>query len=704
MIKFGSVESQRNTARISSAGGRTWRGWSARRFLVLVRAIALCCLTPAWPTQVRAEQVDIPCVGGCVTFGSQVAVLSNGNIVVVDDSGPISNIGAVYLYSSGGTLINSFTGASANDFVGSGGIVPVGNGNFVVLSPHWNNVGATNAGAVTWVNGTTGLPGAVVSAGNSLVGTHTSDNVGSEGVTVLSNGNYVLLNTHWDYAVGAATWGSGASGVSGPISTSNSLLGNELNDFESASIAALNNGNYVIGTPLWGNVVSQIGAATWCNGSAALLGTIADGNPLTGTSSGDEVGLNVIALSNGNYVVGSRYWNGLLGAATWGNGVSGASGPVSSANSIVGAAVGDLVGDVVTALSNGNYVVQSLFNGLGAVTWASGTAISSTIVSADNSLIGSASGDYVGVYGVAALSNGNYVVSTPGWNGGIGAATWADGTTKASGTLSASNSLIGTAAGDKVGQYVTALRNGNYVVVSQNWNGGRGAATWGNGTTASSGIVSASNSRVGSVAGDYVGSGNVVALTDGNYVVASAVWNAFVGAASWGNGATGALTSGILSASNSLTGAAANDVTGQPVVALSNGNYVVGSYGWNGVGAVTWANGTIGISGSVSAHRSLIGTLPNDFGGFEITALSDGNYVIRSPHWGNVGAVTLANGAFGLSGTVAPWNSVIGSTGSGGTGMVFAYDASRKRLAVGRPADNIVSLFTMDQIFASGYE
>jgi hypothetical protein len=36
--------------------------------------------------------------------------------------------------------------------------------------------------------------------------------------------------------------------------------------------------------------------------------------------------------------------------------------------------------------------------------------------------------------------------------------------------------------------------------------------------------------------------------------------------------------------------------------------------------------------------------------------------------------------------------------------MVFAYDASRKRLAVGRPADNIVSLFTMDQIFASGYE
>jgi hypothetical protein len=47
---------------------------------------------------------------------------------------------------------------------------------------------------------------------------------------------------------------------------------------------------------------------------------------------------------------------------------------------------------------------------------------------------------------------------------------------------------------------------------------------------------------------------------------------------------------------------------------------------------------------------------------------------------------------------------VIGPVAGGGSKVVFADDTARKRLAVGRAADNIVSLFTMDQIFASGNE
>ncbi|MEP7097158.1 MAG: hypothetical protein ABI748_05795, partial [Dokdonella sp.] len=58
----------------------------------------------------------------------------------------------------------------------------------------------------------------------------------------------------------------------------------------------------------------------------------------------------------------------------------------------------------------------------------------------------------------------------------------------------------------------------------------------------------------------------------------------------------------------------------------------------------------------------------------------------------------------GLSGTIQAYNSVRGTAANGGTRLVFAYDATRQRLAVGRPADNIVSLFTMDQIFANGFE
>ena len=45
--------------------------------------------------------------------------------------------------------------------------------------------------------------------------------------------------------------------------------------------------------------------------------------------------------------------------------------------------------------------------------------------------------------------------------------------TGVSGAVSASNSLIGSSAGDHVGSDITALANGNYVVQSSSWNGVR---------------------------------------------------------------------------------------------------------------------------------------------------------------------------------------------------------------------------------------
>ena len=86
------------------------------------------------------------------------------------------------------------------------------------------------------------------------------------------------------------------------------------------------------------------------------------------------------------------------------------------------------------------------------------------------------------------MSNGNYVVDSRFWNGSRGAVTWGNGSTGVSGTVSAANSLVGSNPGDYVGGVmVTPLSNGNYVVESPNWNGNRGAATWGNGSTGISG-------------------------------------------------------------------------------------------------------------------------------------------------------------------------------------------------------------------------
>src|SRR5579871_5920434 len=123
-----------------------------------------------------AAQLDIAGPSGSVAFGRPVYALPNGNIVVVDSkaNGVASDVGAVYLYSPTGTLISTLTGSTADDRVGYGGVVVLANGNFVVLSPNWSNGAANFAGAVTWVDGTTGLSGAV-SATNSLVGSSALD-------------------------------------------------------------------------------------------------------------------------------------------------------------------------------------------------------------------------------------------------------------------------------------------------------------------------------------------------------------------------------------------------------------------------------------------------------------------------------------------------------------------------------------------------
>jgi hypothetical protein len=366
-------------------------------------------------------------------------------------------------------------------------------------------------------------------------------------------------------------------------------------------------------------------------------------------------------LANGNYVVGSAYWNNdatsYAGAATWCNGSVVTSAIVSVANSLVGSHSGDQVGGRVTALSNGNYAVASSLwsNGTplgsyGAVTWGNGVGGTIGTVSSANSLVGTTEGDYVG-YSVVALGNGHYVVATPFWNNGVasvGAVTWVDGTRPTSAVVSSANSLVGTTNGDEVGRGITALSDGNYIVASPAWNNGIadgkfGAVTWADGTHASADTVSAANSLIGTTPGDRVGSAGVASLGNGNFVVASPYWN----------------------------------------------NGIAGS----GFGAVTWGNAFNGTVGVVSASTSLIGdNVFKRVGYGGIAAYSDGNYAVSSPQ-----AVTLASGAFRIKGTIQPWNSVI-------PGGAHDYDAVRQRLVVGRPSDNIVSLFTMDQIFAGDFD
>ncbi len=750
-------------------------------------------------TFVFATQTELPGPAGSSLFGKSVTVLSNGNFVVTDPSysipGGAAKVGAVYLYD-GVTLavISTLTGSTANDQISNAGVTVLANGNFVVLSSYWNNGTATVAGAATWGSATAGVSGAV-SAANSLVGSTASDQIGAAGVTTLVNGNYVVMSPYWDngavtdagavtwgsgtsgvkgtisaanslvgstaydrvgyggvtalvngnYVVGcrywdngpvadagAATWGSGTSGVKGTVSAANSLVGSTTSDqVGSGGVTALSNGNYVVRSAAWDNgTVANAGAATWGSGTVGVKGAVSAANSLVGGTANDQVGYGITVLPNSNYVVSSPNWdNGTVvnvGAATWGSGVSGISGGVSAGNSLIGSTANDRVSiGGVTALANGNYVVFSLNwdNGAvadaGAATWGNGDGGTVGTVSIDNSLVGSTAFDYVGMGGATSLANGNYVVLSPYWNNGAatvaGAATWGNGTAGAKGTVSADNSLVGTTANDQVGYGgatgVIALANGNYVVSSPNWDSGAmpdaGAATWGSGTSGVKGTISAANSLVGSTAYDRVGYGGVTALVNGNYVVISHYWDngavADAGATTWCGGTAG--MTGAVSAVNSLVGSTASDQVGSAgVTALANSNYIVSSPYWdNGAvinaGSVAWGSGTAGAKGAVSAAIALVGSTAADYVGYNgATALANGNYAVRSYAWDNgalvdAGAVTFGNGMAGVQGSILTTNSALGNVASGGGSMTFTDDPVNSRLLVGYPAGNRVSLF-----------
>ena len=241
----------------------------------------------------------------------------------------------------------------------------------------------------------------------------------------------------------------------------------------------------------------------------------------------------VNVLTNGNFVVADLNYSesGLtnIGAVYLYNGITHAIISV-----LKGSTTDDHVGQKVNILANGNFVVTSVnwhknsISTVGAVTWVNGTTGLSGVVSSGNSLVGSTDGDAVGTNFIG-LFNGNYVTSTPTWNNGgsvqnAGAATWCNGSTGRIGIVSASNSLVGGLQ-NYVGMGLTLLSNSNYIVTSEWWgnslNSREGAVTWCNGTSGKTGTITSGNSLLGTTAGDYVGSGQVWALANGNYVIVS---------------------------------------------------------------------------------------------------------------------------------------------------------------------------------------
>ena len=672
--------------------------------------------------------------GGLVEVGSGFVIVSplwnNGGVA---DAGAVTFVNGTAGLNAAVGVGNSLVGSSPGDQVGTDGagttvVTRLTNGNYVVGSASWDNGVTPNAGAATWGNGGGGTIG-TISAVNSLIG-GANDFVSEDGITPLDNGNYVVASSSWNNGVpnsgvGAVTWSLGTSAVNstrGLVSNTNSLIGTTANDNvgftdgTSSAVTALVGGAFAVASPNWNNTVGPIvdaGAVTFGSATGTPTGAITSVNSLVGATADDQLGLPgsfgapaVTPLSTGKYVVTSPNWDNPVGpvvdagAATLISPAGATASPVGNilvGNSLIGTSDLDQVGDGgATALVGpaGNYVVISpkWDNTKGAVTRGSGAGSGVTgAVSAANSLVGTTTADFVGSDGVTALNvanpvttNGNYVVASSSWSGGLGAATRVNGVTGAPvGAVSDANSLVGSVTSDFVGSDgVTALTNGNYVVDSANWtNAGTtsaGAVTW-SGAAGIVGAVTTANSLVGTHNNDNVGVDGVTALTDGNYVVDSGLWNngatAQVGAVTWGNGAGG--TVGGVTAANSLVGSTANDFVGETsvttgVTALDAGDYVVVSSTWDNGGVVDAGAATYnpvgGLTGPITADSSVFGTPPGLVLSASSKATSDSSIVVSTSQ----NRVLLLR-IGGQSPTITAHAPVIVSAAPGATSAVVTY-------------------------------
>lgn len=663
--------------------------------------------------------------------GSHVTALSNGHYVVRSPSwsSPGNRALGAITWGDGthGThgrvsAQNSVVGSADFDSVGQQGVLELTNGNYLVASGSWNGVGA-----VTWFPGDRSKFG-VLSAANSLTGTSSAGNIG---MTALPNGHYFVSSSGWSdgtsFGLGALTWGNGTTGIVGDVSAANSLVGASTDDsVGNSALAQVAGNNVVLAIPLWDNGDQlDAGAVAWVSGTGGTVGRVSASNALVGTTSNDRVGSfgsnSIHVTKGGNYFVATRDWDrGSVvnaGAITWGSGIAGVSGPISSANSLVGSSPGDMVGGVRTLHSGHAVCVSPLWtNGglasAGAVTWLKGDAPTIGPISAANSLIGTRANDRVGGFGIEPLTNGNFVVLSPDWSSAtaqaVGAVTWASGSGALTGIISSANSLVGSNIADHVGSAgVIALANGNFVVRSTDWNNGVaadvGAITWGSGLAGISGTVNTTNSFVGASTDSPIG--EVFPMSGGGYVLIAPYWDGAIenaGAAITSNGVSALV--GSHTVANSLTGATSLDFFTATIFDLGGGEFLLSAPRWDvagldEVGAVRRSTVSSAESGVMCGTQCQIGLGARDFfSAGEFKVYPDGDYVLPSVFFNHsglqhVGALTFGRRGSYDTGPVTSDNTLIGEIPNESESIRFHRFGDGSKFLVSGLARNTVVLF-----------
>ncbi len=475
---------------------------------------------------------------------------------------------------------NSITGdvSLQNQAVSSGGVWEVSPEVVLISSPSWSEE-KKEIGALTPVFLSERQKGFSVSKENSIYGSHEKDRIGSGGIHILPNHNYLILSPHFHYGeiqqAGAVTFVSKGERAFA-ITEKNSLHGiQEMDQVGCGGVLSLNKGNYLVFSPLWNQENNlRAGAVTLMNGEKGFdmrffsqgRGTaVSLNNSLCGSHFNDQVGSHgAKLLENGNYVVVSPFWKEGRGAVTLLRGDSGkdfqwfskgAGIFVSEANSLSGERPGDNVGkDGVFLFGKNHYAVASgdcsingiekagaitLVNGKNGVSFLDGKEGPGMRVSSKNSLQGISPRDYLGKSlgkgAVVPLTEEKLLILAPFWQEERGCAflfhvqekkiEWGG---KVSPHLFPEKEFCfyGEDKGDRVGSFFLDLQNQNFVLLSPYWKEARGAVTLFAKQTGEpilqkqEHIITASNSFIGKEKGDFTGACGY-ALENHHFLVSS---------------------------------------------------------------------------------------------------------------------------------------------------------------------------------------
>ncbi|MGY8908186.1 MAG: beta strand repeat-containing protein [Pseudomonadales bacterium] len=499
------------------------------------------------------------------------------------------------------------------------------NGNIVVANPLDDTV-ATNAGAVHLYNPFTK---AVIA---SFYGDNANDQLGESSVTALGNNNFVIASRRDDVNsvtdAGSVMLVSGTTGVQ--IGTT--IAGDTASDFLGINgVTALGSNNFVIASAYDDvNSVVNAGSVMLVNGTTgAQIGTTLAGD----TASDNLGGTRITALGNNNFVIASAYddVNSVVnaGSVMLINGATGAQ-----INTIEGDTAHDALGlSGVTALGNNNFVIASRNDDVNSVTLAGSVMLINGVTGAQigTTLAGDTASDQLGENGVTALGNNNFVIASA--YDDVNSVTDAGSVMLINGATGAQiNTIEGDTANDWLGNSsVTALGNNNFVIASL-WDDVNSVVNAGSVML----INGATGAQIGTtIAGDTLydelGGASITALGNNNFVIASIYHdvNSVVNAGSvmLVNGATGAQIG------STIAGDTRDDYLGNSsITALGNNNFVIAS-AYDDVNSVSNAGSVMLVSGATGAQigTTIAGYTANDnLGNSGVTALGNNNFVIAS--------------------------------------------------------------------------